>query len=185
LLIWRGRVSAAAGDHLARSTFRALGGGPLRGWRREACWRARLSQRAAWLLKSGPRSSANLFPLRPMGGGISGRRLRRVTIGAVLLAGSMPIHMACQHPQQYRKDRPAGSDAFSTASPSSADLITVGILMTILMTARFWPLCICHRRQPRAAKLARITPMDDAEDILADGSACRPCGGLPSARLSF
>ncbi len=166
LLIWRGSAFLAAGGKTISpvdSTFALLGGGPYGAVGATGSWIVGVMGCIGllWLLRSGrAQRREHLFPLRPMWAEAFLAALGcGAIIGSVLLVNSYPWPAGILKQYYEGLGQPVPADAFIShgfAIPVLI-LITVGILMTILMTrTRFGRYVFAIGGNPEAATLAGI-----------------------------
>jgi len=195
LLIWRGSAFLAAGGKTISPvdpTFALLGGGPYGAVGATGSWIVGILGciGVLWMLQTGRASRRkHEFPLRPMW---AETFLAAVgcgaIIGAVLLVNSYPWPAGILKQYYERLGQPVPEGAFIShgfAIPVLI-LITVGILMTILMTrTRFGRYVFAIGGNPEAAALAGINTRWVTLKIFAlMGMLAGLAGAVASARLN-
>jgi D-xylose transport system permease protein len=195
LLIWRGSAFLAAGGKTISpvdSTFALLGGGPYGAVGATGSWIVGGLGCAGvlWLLRSGRAARRkHEFRLRPMWAEVFLACLGcGAIIGVVLLVNSYPWPAGILKQYYARLGQPVPEGAFIShgfAIPVLI-LITVGILMTILMTrTRFGRYVFAIGGNPEAATLAGINTRWMTLKIFAlMGMLAGLSGAVASARLN-
>lgn len=195
LLIWRGSAFLAAGGKTISpvdQSFALLGGGPYGAVGSTGSWIVGILGciGVLWMIRSGrAQRRQHQFPLRPMWAETFLAVLGcGAIIGAVLLVNSYPWPVGILRQYYERLGEPVPEGVFIShgfAIPVLI-LVTVGILMTILMTrTRFGRYVFAIGGNPEAAALAGINTRWMTLKIFAlMGTLAGLSGAVASARLN-